>query len=244
MSGEGLKHEEMRDDLAAFAIGALDDAESDAIRRHVSGCESCEEYLRWLQPAVDLLPASVEQLEPPRSLREGLMATVRAEAAPASAEEASGRSAARAQRRWSFPGLTLRPAAVLAAAVLVAGGVTGYVVSDSGEPQRELVRAQAIGSVPAGTLAAQLEYGAGGDAILHVERAPALDRGHVYQAWIQRDGVMEPSASFRPHDDGTAEAALGDSLEGATAVFVTEEPGPGKKKPTSPPILEASLGSS
>ena len=38
--------------------------------------------LRWLSPAVDVLPAAVEQRTPPPSLRENLMATVRAEAAP------------------------------------------------------------------------------------------------------------------------------------------------------------------
>ena len=50
------------------------------------------------EPAVDLLPRSIEQLEPPAALRERLMATVRAEArdtSPSGIEAAAPRSAAR-----------------------------------------------------------------------------------------------------------------------------------------------------
>ncbi len=43
-------------------------------------CDACRIELRWLEPAVDLLPRSIEQLEPPDALRGRLMATVRAEA--------------------------------------------------------------------------------------------------------------------------------------------------------------------
>ena len=88
----------MRDDLAAYALGALDEREAGAIEDHLDGCERCRERLRWLAPAVDLLPASVEQRTPPPALRENLMATVRAEAAPAAVAESSPSGAALAAR--------------------------------------------------------------------------------------------------------------------------------------------------
>jgi anti-sigma factor ChrR (cupin superfamily) len=69
-----------RDDLAAFALGALDRAEAVEVERHLDACERCRDELHWLAPAVDLLPSSVPQLEPPPRLRRGLMRTVRAEA--------------------------------------------------------------------------------------------------------------------------------------------------------------------
>ena len=47
----------LRDDLAAYALGALDEREAGAIEDHLDGCERCRERLRWLAPAVDLLPA-------------------------------------------------------------------------------------------------------------------------------------------------------------------------------------------
>ena len=117
----------------------------------------------------------------------------------------------------------------------------GYIVSDSGDAQRDFIEADAVGSVPSGALAATLEHGAGGDAILHVERAPAPGQGDVYQAWVSRGGTMEPAASFTPHEDGTQEVALGDSLDGADAVLVTEEPSEDQARPTSEPILRADI---
>jgi anti-sigma-K factor RskA len=238
--GKGSMHEERRDDLAAYALGALDADEAAALEEHLRGCDACAEYLTWLAPAVELLPASVEQLEPPERLRENLMAAVRAEAGAESQPEAP---VTPRRRRWNIGGPVMRPATGFAAvAVLAMGAALGYVLSNSGGDDRDTVQAKAVGTVPADALVASVEHGAGGDAILHVERAPALAAGDVYQAWVSRGGTVEPAASFRPHEDGTAEAALGDTLEGADAVLVTEEPTPNEQQPTSAPILRADLG--
>ncbi len=240
MSGAELKHEDMRDDLAAYALGALDGPETEAVEHHLAGCESCAEYLLWLQPAVDLLPASVEPVRPPERLKRELMATVRAEAA---AEREALAPPKPARRRWRLGDVLLRPATGIAfMAVLVVGAAVGYGLSTSGDSGRDVVQAEAVGTVPSGAIAASVEHGAGGDAILHVQRAPTLDKGDVYQAWVSRAGSMEPVASFRPREDGTAEAALGDSLEGADEVLVTEEPSPNEDQPTTMPILRAELG--
>ncbi len=53
--------ESLRDDLAAYSLGALDATEKVALERHLEGCDSCLERLVWLRPAVDLLPGSVTQ---------------------------------------------------------------------------------------------------------------------------------------------------------------------------------------
>ena len=53
---------------------------------------------------------------------------------------------------------------------------------------------------------------------------PPLARDDVYQVWVQRDGAIEPSSLFVPRRDGTAEAAIPGSLDGADAVLVTREP--------------------
>ncbi len=95
MTGGQQMHAERRDDLAAYALGALDQPTAADLEAHLAGCEACSEYLRWLEPAVDLLPASVEQVEPPASLKRNLMDAVRADAATA-APAAPARSRASA----------------------------------------------------------------------------------------------------------------------------------------------------
>ncbi len=233
-------HDELRDDLAAYALGALSEQEATNIESHLTGCESCREYVVWLRPAVDLLPASVEQLEPPPSLRESLMATVHAEAHAADplAEPPAATEPPRARRSWRD--VVLRPATILAAvAVLAAGAVVGYLVAGDGA---DLTTVPVQAERPQDEVLANVEFEEGEDAILRVERAPALDPGHVYQAWVQRGEELKPAgASFSPSDEGDYIADLDDTLEGADAVLVSEETDPTPKVPSTEIVMSAPL---
>ena len=229
-------HERYRDDLAAYALGALEEREAAELERHLADCEACRLQLRWLEPAVDLLPRSTEQLEPPAGLRERLMATVRAEArGPGSA----GVVAAAPRRRREWVTLIRRPAtAVAAVALLVLGAAGGYLLHDPGESSSVIAAQPSPAAPPA--LAGTLER-EDGSAILTMSRLPALPRDDVYEVWVERDGALEPSSLFVPRRDGSAEAAVPGSLDGADAVLVTREPRGGSLKPTSRPLLRADL---
>lgn len=232
----------LRDDLAAYALGALDEREAGAIEDHLGGCERCRERLRWLAPAVDLLPVSVEQRTPPPALRENLMATVRAEAAPAAAVEPKPeRSRARGSWLETLRGLMMRPAVGMAVLiVLVAGIGVGYALRGSGttDTAPQLVRADPLNdSVP---VSATLER-TGDSATLHVHELPAIGSDEVYEVWVQRAGVMEPRSTFVLSMDGTAEAAVPGPLADGEAVLVTREPRGGSPQPTTKPLLTAPL---
>ncbi len=231
---DAQSHEPYRDDLAAYALGALDEGEAARIRDHIEQCDDCRRHLRWLQPAVELLPRSVTQVEPPPRLRKRLMATVRSETREAARVDASrGRL-----RDWAA--LLLRPAtAFAAAALLVAGALGGYLLHQS-DDQSSVVAARPVNDAAptaSGTLDRQDDL-----AILHVEGMPALARDQVYEAWVQRGDMMEPSSVFVLGRDGSGDAAIPGPLEGADAVLVTKEPRGGSRQPTSPPLLEARLG--
>ena len=58
-------HTRWKDDVAAYVLGALEPEEAAELERHLEGCAECRAELRWLQPAVDLLPEKVERVEPP-----------------------------------------------------------------------------------------------------------------------------------------------------------------------------------
>lgn len=234
--------ERLQDNLAAYALGALDDAEAVDLERHLVGCESCQERLDWLRPAVDLLPAAVEQRTPPEHLRENIMEVVRREAA----EDASATPAARAapsRSSWweSLRRVMAQPATAMAILlVLVAGIGAGYLLRGTDEvtPQPTLVQAKpANGANP---VSATLER-SGDSATLHVNAMPPLANDEVYEVWVQRAGVMEPRSIFVLHSDGTAEAAVPGPLDGAEAVYVTREPRGGSSQPTSDPLLSAPL---
>jgi anti-sigma-K factor RskA len=229
-------HERYRDDLAAYALGSLDERQAAELQDHLHDCEACRAHLRWLQPAVDLLGRSVEQVEPPGRLRKRLAATVQAEAREATRAGAEG---ARPSRLRDWGTILWRPAtAVAAATLIVAGAAAGYLLREPGQ-STSVVTARPSPGAPA-ALAGTLER-QDGSAILTMSHLPALRAGQVYEAWIERNGALQPSSLFVPRRDRTADAAVPGPLDGADAVLVTREPRGGSQRPTSPPLLRAEL---
>ncbi len=226
----------LNDELAAYALGALDPDELARLEDHLDGCESCRDRILWLTPAVDVLPASVEQRTPPASLRESLMTTVRAEAEPAPATE-------RRRASWwdSLWASVARPAVGMAVLILLTVGVAGgYLLrgSDTVEAPTEVVKAEPLDDAVA--VSATLER-TGDSAILNVQQLPAIDEDEVYEVWVTRAGVLEPRGTFVLDSDGTATAAVPGPLEGGDSVLVSREPRGGSRQPTTRPLLEAPL---
>jgi anti-sigma-K factor RskA len=233
---EPTRHERYRDDLAAYALGVLEEREATELQGHLAGCEACRAHLQWLQAAVDVLPRSVEQLEPPARLGKRLAATVRTEARQASR---AGIESAAPSRLRDWGTLLWRPATAVAAGVLiVAGAAAGYLLHEPGESS-SLVTARPSRAAPA-TVAGTLER-QDGSAILTMSRLPALPPNDVYEVWVRRDGALQPSSLFVPRRDQTADAAVPGPLDNADAVLVTREPRGGSQQPTSPPLLRADL---
>lgn len=229
-------HERLRDDLAAYALGALGNEERATLERHLGSCEACRERLGWLRPAVDVLPASVEQRTPPESLRDSLLTTVRDEA-----NDAGQAHAARPRARWRWQSArALRPAVGFAVLLLLAAGVaTGYLLRGTDDPEPTFIEAQTPSGL-AGDVSATLERQAE-SATLHVHELPKLDSDEVYEIWVERAGGVEPGPLFVPRSDGTAAAAVPGPLAGAKSVLVTREPRGGSEQPTNPPLLKAPL---
>lgn len=227
-----------RDDLTAYALGALEPGEERDVAAHADGCERCSAELRRLAPAVGVLAESVEQREPPPELRERLMSVVGEEAAAASPARAEG--AGRARERRGFGWLLLRPAAGFAAVAIAVAGVGGYLLAqDDGrgaEPKSfELSSSNLPGA--GGTLVVEDDQ-----ATMQVHGMPRLPKGAVYQVWVADGEAVSPSAAFVPRDDGTATAAVPEAAQGADVVMVTREPRPGKLSPTLPTVMTAELG--
>lgn len=227
MSDNG--HDRRSDELAAYLLGALEPGEAAELERHLAGCEECRTELEWLRPAVQLLPESVERVEPPRELRGRLMEQVRAEAESAAAPQ---RARGRGIRGWS-----LRPVAGLAALALIVAAVAAYAISDGGSGGGSATTVVA-GHSPEVT-AEMVRDGESGT--LHLANLHQLPRDKVLQAWVERDGSVESAKTlFVPNQDGTASATI-DGMDGVTTVMVTAEPRGGSVQPTGEPIVSVSM---
>lgn len=230
------EHNRWSEDLAAYALAALEPGEAAEFERHLAGCERCQAELRWLTPAVQSLPESVERQEPPRRLRESLMAEVRADARRAGSD-----SPAR-ERRSLLPewlrGGRMRLATGFAVVLLAVAAVAGYEIGKGGSGGEG--GAQTVFShQPGGVTVAMVREGDGGT--LKLAGVHQLPPGKVLEAWVRREGKVEPvPALFVPDREGRASTTIAD-MSGVDTVMVTEEPQGGSKQPTSEPIATMSV---
>jgi hypothetical protein len=176
-----------------------------------------------------MLPAAVEQVEPPAALRERLMTTVRAEAR----DQASAPAGKGQRRSWRDMLAIPRPVLAGAAVVLVAVAVGGYALGAGGGSD-EPATVTARGKAPAGATAVVERTGDQG--ILRVTGMPQRRDG-IYEVWIESDGRVEASTLFQVHRDGTGAAAIPHGLENADQVMVTLEPPGGSAKPSRAPVI-------
>ena len=170
-------------------------------------------------------------MAPPPRLRGELLAIVRSEARKETKPER--------KRGWWPSWLAMpRPAvAALGVAALIAAGIVGY--SLRGDSDTATYQATPSPAAPRAEAELVVENDSG---TLHASGLPRLQRDEVFQAWIQNRGQAElvPSKLFEPDRGGTATAIV-PGLENAKRVMVTREPRGGSPRPTTKPLLVATL---
>jgi hypothetical protein len=236
-------HRRWRAELAAYMLGSLEPGETSALEGHLEGCERCRDELRWLQPAIDVLPESIPQLEPPPGLRARLMAEVRSDAAELEPAVKNGRRAARLPRWVRFRGFMWRPVVALTAVALIAAVAGGYALrggGDHGGMTTIEARTTTIPSQGGGPVKAKL-LRQGDSGNLELTGLHQLPHSRVYETWVQRGNRLRPSSLFSARRNGTGSAAIPHQLDGANAVLVTAEPRGGSRQPTSTPVVTVEL---
>jgi anti-sigma factor RsiW len=230
-------HATYKDEVGAYLLGALTDAERSAFEDHLDGCPECRHELERLRPASELLPRSVEQVEPPPGLKRSLMEVVEREArAAGTAEREHGPSLGERLRRLFLPIRPLVAAGALAAAVLIGFGVAQ--LGGGGEGRTVVAK---VNPAVLPDASGRLTVHDDGEATLEVRGMPSPGRGQVYQAWVQRDGMVEPQPTFEVGANGAGAVAVPEDVSGAQAVLITREPRGGSNAPSEKPILTVQL---
>jgi anti-sigma factor RsiW len=227
-------HLAYQDEVGAYLLGALTDEERRDFEGHLAGCAECRDEIERLRPAADALPRSVEQVEPPPTLKASLMEIVESEAQPVPVPR-------RSRRRLGDLFGGLRP--VLAAGVLAVGALAGFGVAQltAGEETRSVVATVDESRIPDASARLQVQGDGKNGAILRVQDMPVLVGKRVYQAWVQRDGRITPQPTFEVSPDGSGAVAVPQDLSDAEAVLVTREARGGATAPSEMPVLAVNL---
>jgi anti-sigma-K factor RskA len=232
----------LRDEAAAWVLGALDNAEAAEFVRRMEDSPEIRKEVGELQEAADALPFSVPPVGPPPELRDRIMAIVESEAELLHATGARADRPPRARTPWWRSLLRPLPLAATACVLLLAGVAAGLLIGGVGSESVRTVAAQVTGGGTANA-SAQVEIDAD-HAELVVDGMQSPGAGHVYQVWYVHEGQSDPvpaGALFDVDSAGQGVAALPGGVDDVTSVLVSVEPAGGSEKPTTQPVIAASL---
>ena len=229
--------------LPAYALGALDDAEAAAVRRHLQTCPACREELTVYESVVEQLALAAPQETPPASLQERLLARIhraREEQRP-TVVAAPPPSASRWQqlrRRLSAP--LWQPLALLLLLLLALTNWWWWQQRPSA-PSAGLTTITLSGSETspqAQGVVVMSEDGRHGTLV--VDRLPDLGSAEQYQLWlIREDGQRDDGGVFSVGDDGYKSLWIDAPrpLDEYAAFGVTIEPAGGSPGPSGQRVL-------
>ena len=234
--------ERVRDDAAAWLLGALSEEEARDFERLLETSAAAREEVEELRRAADALPFAAEPIGPPPELRERIMAIVESEAEVLRASGASADRAPARPRRWPRQWV-LRPVPLAAAAcaLVLAGVGAGLLIAGAGSEPARTVAAEIIAPGMEGARA-RLEIADGRAELIVDGMRPAGPR-RVYQVWVLHRGQSEAvpaGALFDVDRNGHGTAALA-SVENVEVVMVSLEPEGGSERPSRDPVLSATL---
>jgi anti-sigma-K factor RskA len=249
--------DELREQLALHAVGALTDAErtelEDVLRARPDLQAELDELRDVARLLADAVPAS-----PPPALRANILdaiagtpqlprqtAPVPAAAPAPEAPVAPVVPIGAGRRRNRFVAVGAVAAAVVAIVVGVlvvspwSGGDTdpvAAVVDAADAVEIAMPGTGEAGSLPGVTIVHSPSEDA---AVLLADQVPVPEDDRVYELWAIRDGTPERFATFRPDDSGRL-SVYAPGLDPASAEVwaITEEPAGGSDTPTLP-ILNA-----
>ena len=240
-----MDHASIEELIPAYALGATDPAESQAVQSHLPTCPDCRALLASYSDLGGALLYATPPMSAPRGAAErmqGRLAPPRQSAAPAP--------------WWTRPGSRLLvPGLAFAVLLLVISNLYWFSranglqsqVAEQASLAASLTNASAI-SLHADTPAPNAQgvvYASTKEqiALLCVYGMPELPQDKAYQVWLIQDGKRESGGVFQVSEYGFGFLMVKPTrpLNEYSALGITVEPLGGSPAPTSPRVLGGSL---
>lgn len=238
----------VRDELEAWALGALEPDEADAVERHVATCESCRREATAMSGVASLLPFSLEPVSPSSAAKHALMSRIADEqmAVAAAQSQISLRPAgpsmplvpAEPSRRYHWSQLLVTPLAI----ALVVMTLWSLQLRDKVDEQGTggtLDTPQTVSMLPEGfqtfNMQSKCEKCKSTSKLLaDPEQANALmvawdlDPGQIHQVWCQSEGsqpVLVASLDVSDTGEVVQPLVFDQPISGYSRIFVVNHNG-------------------
>jgi anti-sigma-K factor RskA len=246
-------HEELRELVAAYVLGAVSAEEAERVRDHLATCEECRSEASEYADVAASLALAVEPDPLPEGFAERVLARLALPDAPApptsesrapptseaAAPHAPPTRAHRPRRKRSWLGHGLAYAA-LAITIAILAANLWTLQRESQRDQRLLwaiVRYEGMWLRGEGDVAGRMMATEDGGLFV-ASGLPEAPSGRTYQLWLIDASGPESGGTFEA-SEGVAVVRTEKSLEHVEGVAVTVERPGGSARPTSEPVIRS-----
>jgi anti-sigma-K factor RskA len=228
------------DVIDAYALGALELAEVDAVERHLETCPRCRALVARARALSDAFLLAVPQIAPPPGLRERLMRRIAAEAAStATSEPTPAPPATNPVARFLRTLLGGEAAEGGEGERQDAGGLLRDLLAD---PECVILPVSSTGEAP-GASARFVGSPRRREGVLVAGGLRPSAAGRAYQVWFLHGGQPQPNTLFRADHSGHGAGVfrVDRPVFDFDTIAVTPEPEGGSPTPTGPIVLAGAL---
>ena len=223
------------EELAAYALGALDQEETANVSRHLADCAVCQAELQAFQTVVDYLSYAAPAASPSPELKGRLMARIIGDRSTTPAMISWWERVRRRLQRPT-PAWQLGLVSALLVIVMALFLLTGFGGQDGFHQIALIATEHAPGAAGILIISGDGEYGS-----LIVQRLPVLNPDQQYQLWLIDDGQRTSGGVFSVHHGYAAiEIYAPRPLSSYQAFGITVEPAGGSLGPTGAQVLGSS----
>lgn len=218
------------DFILDYLSGACSKEEKEAFERHLTYCDSCRQELAELRIVWEELPLDMERIEPPKDLKEQIMA--------------AAKEAPRRHKAWSARKLWKPAVAAAAAALIFVGGSLwdnpfvknqdtrlatiehALSVPASEIVQITMLKAESTEKEHAYGVACIVDNGKSKQFVVYVFGAEETKDEEAYQVWLLREGIRTSAGTFRVNEKGVGLLTMGIESDQLTfdSIGITLEP--------------------
>lgn len=229
-------NDNLRDDAAAFVLGAMSELEREAFR--VKMMRDCElgRYVESLERVGDALLISSSTMPVPDSIGASIMAEAQRDLDAREILESP--RGAPARQRNGFRSRAFGPFALALSLLVVGIGAFAIGGGLSSEPQPAAPLTANFSAPKAPAMTGEVKAMSDG-AVVTVGGMEADIGDDVYQLWVQHDKTIYAEPVFAVNGDGDGHAFIDRELAPGDTVMITREPTGGSKEPTGTPIAAA-----
>ena len=230
--------EELQQNTAAYALGALSEQETAEFERHLAEC-GLDHEVQDFGDVASRLAAAAPEIEPPAGLKDRILAAAAAESASSVTSSASPAAPLPVAQTASNTGIFTRlrnlstPAYGAAAMLLVVvGALIGWAISASTGGSDPVSLRHFHREEDGDWFRVETELGQQG-LTLSVGNLDTLPSSSTYQFWAVRDEKWLPVGDFNTNPEGRWSGDFEFALEQGDTIAITVEPEGGTQTPTT-----------